>query len=367
MASHSLTKIDQKEYLKKYLSGDKVKKKKKDKKHKKSSSSAVKVKIIDDDINNLDNGQEIDEELLLTGEDAPQIVGEYIEEMPGDSKVPKWKSIVIKDEPDDDREDVGQKESDLWGRKPGVVKIKQEKRSNRSPDNSPPRRKERKRKSSSSSPPRRQRNSSSPHRKSKSDKSPSRRRKHEESPERRHKIKTEPQSPPYRKREHSPAKRQNSRADSWDRSSICLRPLPQRSYRCFFFSSCSSLRLRSSGSSSAASRARRPLRPVERTCTSALRPDTSEDIFWKSTSSCLRLSRVSFCRDWASCKPAFLPSKVFPGFGLWVGGGERLFSDSCFSHRERRGGAAGGGDKLCESFSRFMRVVGEFLRDRVGD
>lgn len=218
MSSHSFPKIDQKEYLKKYLSGDKVKKKKKDKKHKKSSSTAVKVKIIDDDINQVDNGLNIDEELLLGGEDAPQIVGEYIEEKPSEKNVPKWKSIVVKDEPEAERSSNSKNESDLWGRKAGEIKIKQEKRSQRTPDYSPLRRKERKRSESSSSPPRRKRKSVSPQRKSKRDKSMERNSRREESPDIRRKIKTEPVSPPNRRSERSPARKQKGRESSSDNS-----------------------------------------------------------------------------------------------------------------------------------------------------
>ncbi|XP_055908616.1 BUD13 homolog [Eupeodes corollae] len=97
------TKISQKEYLKKYLSGDK-KKKKKDKKLKTKAT----VKIIDDDVHiNQDLG--IDEELLLTGEDAPQIVG--IVNVSGEPAESKWKSfggIKKEEESDDDQNEQKQ-------------------------------------------------------------------------------------------------------------------------------------------------------------------------------------------------------------------------------------------------------------------
>lgn len=83
-------KIDQKEYLRKYLSGDKVKSKKKSKKHVK------RLVVIDDEINNLAVGLPADEEELYLGEDAPQIVAEYIEERPiaaDKREVNKWHCI----------------------------------------------------------------------------------------------------------------------------------------------------------------------------------------------------------------------------------------------------------------------------------
>lgn len=83
-------KVDQKAYLKKYLSGDKAKSKKKHIKHNK------KLLVIDDDINHVDAGLPVDIEELYTGEDAPQIVAEYIEERPKDADkkdVSKWHCI----------------------------------------------------------------------------------------------------------------------------------------------------------------------------------------------------------------------------------------------------------------------------------
>lgn len=136
MSMQNAKNINQKEYLKKYLSGDKEKKKKKkDKKHKKSTQA--KVKIIDDDAHDVNN-EELDEDLLLGGEDAPQIVGEYIEENP-DAFRSKWRNIAVKDEPKTEpnseqngnpehriKQEPADDESDLWGRKASTVKIKQE-------------------------------------------------------------------------------------------------------------------------------------------------------------------------------------------------------------------------------------------------
>ncbi|XP_023161830.2 BUD13 homolog [Drosophila hydei] len=131
MSQQNAKLINQKEYLKKYLSGDKEKKKKKkEKKHKKSAHA--KVKIIDDDAYDANN-EEIDEDLLLGGEDAPQIVGEYIEENP-DAMRSKWRNIAVKDEPKTEAEENGIKrepadeieEANLWGRKASTMKTKQE-------------------------------------------------------------------------------------------------------------------------------------------------------------------------------------------------------------------------------------------------
>uniref|UniRef100_A0A0K8VCG4 BUD13 n=1 Tax=Bactrocera latifrons TaxID=174628 RepID=A0A0K8VCG4_BACLA len=153
MSSHAATKIDQKEYLKKYLSGDKVKKKKKDKKHKKDFGAA-KVKIIDDDVAHDQTQEEFDEELILGGEDAPQIVGEYIEEVSSAANAPKWRSIVVKDEPVEEniRNANSKPQEDLWGPKQIKHKIKDEFSPPRrdknidlhqsTPDNSPQRRKD---------------------------------------------------------------------------------------------------------------------------------------------------------------------------------------------------------------------------------
>lgn len=84
--------LSQKEYLKKYLSGEKHKKKKKSKKSEKN------VKIIDDDCDVL-KPERSDDELILTGEDAPQIVGIIDDRPPGLKTIEdfrrsgKWKSV----------------------------------------------------------------------------------------------------------------------------------------------------------------------------------------------------------------------------------------------------------------------------------
>ncbi|XP_030572057.1 BUD13 homolog [Drosophila novamexicana] len=240
--------INQKEYLKKYLSGDKEKKKKKkEKKHKKSIQA--KVKIIDDDAYDA-NTEEMDEDLLLGGEDAPQIVGEYIEENP-DAIRSKWRNIAVKDEPKTEVEENGDAvhikqepadgDTELWGRKASAIKIKHEqspsnigapaikikleKRSSsreqspahnlkrRTSDQSPPRRRldanqspHGKRRDSDQSPPRRRPNTSQ---------SPPRRRKDtDQSPPRR--SRDADQSPPRRKRDtdQSPPRRRPNKDQS---------------------------------------------------------------------------------------------------------------------------------------------------------
>lgn len=215
MSSHTSTKIDQKEYLKKYLSGDKVKKKKKDKKRKKECGVA-KVKIIDDDVANSQTQEEFDEELILGGEDAPQIVGEYIEEVSHASNAPKWRSIVVKEEPEEETASNtnSKPQEDLWGPKQTKRKIKDQFSPPRNvnknlhqstPDNSPQRRKDRDKASR-----RYTRNNTSPHERSrKSKSSPYRRREKEE----RYSL---DQSPP-RKSEHTPKqthKRRNCTPDN---------------------------------------------------------------------------------------------------------------------------------------------------------
>ncbi|XP_016961562.1 BUD13 homolog [Drosophila biarmipes] len=265
--------IDQKEYLKKYLSGDKEKKKKrKEKKHKKG---AAKVRIIDDDAYDKDD-QEVDEDLLLGGEDAPQIVGEYIEEDPNVRS--KWRNIAVKDEIKEEeggessaaapairiKQEPLDEEQEVWGRKASVARvkdefsptrrIKQEKRSSsrdlsparsrkpskreqsprrrsrdRSPsrrsanssdqspplrgrdaDQSPPRRK---RRDSDQSPPRKARNGNqSPARRRRdSDQSPPRNRKNKKSPTRRRRDSD--QSPARRRRSNSDQSPPRRRAD----------------------------------------------------------------------------------------------------------------------------------------------------------
>ncbi|EDW66905.1 BUD13 homolog [Drosophila virilis] len=262
--------INQKEYLKKYLSGDKEKKKKKkEKKHKKSIQA--KVKIIDDDAYDA-NTEEMDEDLLLGGEDAPQIVGEYIEENP-DAIRSKWRNIAVKDEPKTEVEENGDavhikqepadENAELWGRKASEMKIKQEqspsncdapaikikleKRSSsreqspahnlkrRTSDQSPPRRRldanqsphrqrrdsdhspVRRRRGADQSPPRRGRDvdQSPPRRRRDADQSPPRRRKDaDQSPPRR--GRDADQSPPRRKRDadQSPPRRRANKDQS---------------------------------------------------------------------------------------------------------------------------------------------------------
>ncbi|KAH8404653.1 hypothetical protein KR215_006266 [Drosophila sulfurigaster] len=278
--------INQKEYLKKYLSGDKEgKKKKKHKKHKKTHQT--KVKIIDDDAHD-SNNEEMDEDLLFGGEDAPQIVGEYIEENP-DAVRSKWRNIAVKEpksESDTETNPNERKpttsEDDLWGRKastikikeessppairikeerrsisprersPLAIRIKQEKRSSsREQDQSPTRRIPksplRQRRNSDQSPPRRQRNehqsgarkrtnadSSSPRRRldAEQDQSPVRKRRNlDQSPPRRRRDLD--QSPPRRQKDadQSPPRRRNAADQSPPRRQRAADQSPPRRRR----------------------------------------------------------------------------------------------------------------------------------------
>ncbi|XP_012538663.2 BUD13 homolog isoform X2 [Monomorium pharaonis] len=93
-------KISQKEYLRKYIGGGDEKKKKKKKKLK---TGAKTVKIIDDDVD-LKNMRPIEEgefDILLEGEDAPQIAGIVDERGPVDfTDKTRWKIITENDEGD---------------------------------------------------------------------------------------------------------------------------------------------------------------------------------------------------------------------------------------------------------------------------
>ncbi|KXJ82254.1 hypothetical protein RP20_CCG014825 [Aedes albopictus] len=97
------TKIDQKEYLKRYLSNDKDKKKKKKKKDK--SAGKTNVRIIDaDDFSSTVQHEAIEDEsdLFGLGEEAPQIVG-VIDERPPELKARedfssnKWRKLAADD------------------------------------------------------------------------------------------------------------------------------------------------------------------------------------------------------------------------------------------------------------------------------
>lgn len=93
-------KIDQKEYLKRYLPNDKDKKKKKKKKGKHAVGKST-VKIIDDDEYGSQFHHNVDEsDLFALGEEAPQIVG-IIDERPPELKAKedfstsKWKKLTV--------------------------------------------------------------------------------------------------------------------------------------------------------------------------------------------------------------------------------------------------------------------------------
>uniref|UniRef100_A0A182IJX0 BUD13 homolog n=1 Tax=Anopheles atroparvus TaxID=41427 RepID=A0A182IJX0_ANOAO len=97
------TKIDQKEYLKRYLSNEKEKKKRK-KKEKKAAVAKANVRIIDDDLDlsKLQSIQEDDVDMFGLGEEAPQVVG-IIDERPPELRAKedfgsnKWKVVASTD------------------------------------------------------------------------------------------------------------------------------------------------------------------------------------------------------------------------------------------------------------------------------
>ncbi|CAG9801451.1 unnamed protein product [Chironomus riparius] len=176
-----MSKIDQKEYLKRYLcSDDKLEKKKKKKSKDKTHKIAKKtVKIIDDDATAFMKNDEVDEgDLYATNEEAPQIVG-FIDE--------RSASVIMKQE---------YEESGMWkslNNHKNEIPIRSKKDSSPSRiktiDESPPRKN---RRHSDESPPRKNRRHS--------DESPPRKnRKHsDESPPRNNKRYSD-ESPPRRK------------------------------------------------------------------------------------------------------------------------------------------------------------------------
>uniref|UniRef100_A0A1B0GK13 BUD13 homolog n=1 Tax=Lutzomyia longipalpis TaxID=7200 RepID=A0A1B0GK13_LUTLO len=223
-------KIDQKEYLKKYLSNDVGKEKKK--KKKKRPITGQSVTIIDDDVDvsKIQHLHDDELEVLNTGEDAPQVVG-VIDERPPELRAQdfknssKWKLIA-----DDNGFESSLTVQEL-DRKSGRIekssKGKREYRSrskkdNSSPDLSPVRHR---RKSGSQSPPRRRKSSDlSPKRKRSPDLSPRRKRSPDLSPRRRRRSSSTPHrrnssdlSPERRKSRNS--KRRKSSSSSTKSSS----------------------------------------------------------------------------------------------------------------------------------------------------
>ncbi|XP_035784748.1 BUD13 homolog [Anopheles albimanus] len=153
------TKIDQKEYLKRYLSNDKEKKKKK-KKDKKSIGKAT-VRIIDDDVDfsKIETVQDGEVDLFALGEEAPQVVG-IIDERPPELRAKedfssnKWKVVAS-----NDGFDSTLQVHDVSGRPTGP-KSSNGRTGRAAPpdsDESPPRKS---RRDSDNSPPRRRRNDS---------------------------------------------------------------------------------------------------------------------------------------------------------------------------------------------------------------
>lgn len=184
------TKIDQKEYLKRYLSNDKDKKKKKKKKDK-SAGKGANVRIIDADDFSSHVQHEIEDEsdLLALGEEAPQIVG-IIDERPPELKAKedfsssKWKKLSADD-------------GDRWGTVDLVgSSVNQSSRSRRrNSDESPPRKGKRVPEPDASPP----RKSQGKGRRGSIDESPPRRKKSS-------KRRDSDESPPRRK-ESSPGRR----------------------------------------------------------------------------------------------------------------------------------------------------------------
>lgn len=141
--------INQKEYLKKYLSGKKDKKKKKRRKDVVSD----RVRIIDDDVDLSKIATEDNEDLYGPNEDAPQIVG-VIDDRPMHMRIDDyrksnmWRPLGAADDPDEagtenlvtksDREIVMTffKNESLGVKR---NKVKRSSKSHRSKDNSPPR------------------------------------------------------------------------------------------------------------------------------------------------------------------------------------------------------------------------------------
>ncbi|XP_059620074.1 BUD13 homolog [Phlebotomus argentipes] len=201
------TKINQKEYLKKYLSGDVGAEKKK--KKKKRPVVGQTVKIIDDDVDvsKMEQFRENDLELFTTGEDAPQVVG-VIDERPPELRAldfknnTKWK--VISDDNGYESSLTIQQLDRESGRveKSHTSKHSVSKKRRSSTDSSPVRRK----RTPDLSPERRRSRDSSPDRRRKKspDLSPDRRRKKSPdlSPDRRRKK--SPDLSPDRRRRKSP-------------------------------------------------------------------------------------------------------------------------------------------------------------------
>uniref|UniRef100_A0A182WDB1 BUD13 homolog n=1 Tax=Anopheles minimus TaxID=112268 RepID=A0A182WDB1_9DIPT len=238
------TKIDQKEYLKRYLSNDKDKKKKKKKKDKKVAKPGN-VVIVDDDLDltELQRRMDADEtDLFGLDEEAPLVVG-IIDERPPELRAKedfsstKWKAVATNDSFDSMLQQTTRKNV---SRPPRSGSHRQRKDSDESPprrrskekdtfrgkakavdsDESPPRKpssSKRRNQDSDESPPRK-RNSKERHtRRDDSDASPPRRRKQREdsdpSPPRKHRQNDSDESPP-RRREDKASERRKHRRDS---------------------------------------------------------------------------------------------------------------------------------------------------------
>ncbi|XP_049296874.1 BUD13 homolog [Anopheles funestus] len=245
------TKIDQKEYLKRYLSNDKDKKKKKKKKDKKAAKPGN-VVIVDDDLDLTELQKRIDaDETDLFGldEEAPLVVG-IIDERPPeliakeDFNSTKWKAVATTNSFDSMLQQSNRTERSQTDRKYSSPPLKSvSNRQRKDSDESPPRRRSKERKpkradsdespprksavgkskrhaeDSDESPPRSRRSKEKERHKRRedSDASPPRKRKEREdsdpSPPRKHRQKDSDESPP-RRREDNASERFKHRRDS---------------------------------------------------------------------------------------------------------------------------------------------------------
>ncbi|XP_050080620.1 BUD13 homolog [Anopheles maculipalpis] len=245
-------KIDQKEYLKRYLSNDKDKKKKKKKKDKKATKPGN-VVIVDDDLDLSELQKRIDaDETDLFGldEEAPLVVG-IIDERPPELRAKedfsstKWKAVA-------NSFDAMLRESNRADSPPGNGVNRRRKDSDESPprrrskekeslwgkarrddsDESPPRKgasgkADRRGKDSDESPPGRRSKDKDSYgarergrrgRREDSDESPPRKRKQREDadpgPSRKHRVNDSDESPPRRRKDDKGAERNRNRRDS---------------------------------------------------------------------------------------------------------------------------------------------------------
>ncbi|XP_053668839.1 BUD13 homolog [Anopheles marshallii] len=244
------TKIDQKEYLKRYLSNDKDKKKKKKKKDKKAGKPGN-VVIVDDDLDltELQRRMDADEtDLFGLDEEAPLVVG-IIDERPPelrakeDFSTTKWKAVATTDSFDSMLQQTSRADKSHTKRKSVSPPSRSvSRRQRKDSDESPPRRRSKEREKGKSrradsdeSPPRKLSVSKSNRHKHDSDESPPRKRRSKERQARREDSDTSPprkrgqrddsdtspprkqrpndsdESPPRRKEDKAPERRKHRR------------------------------------------------------------------------------------------------------------------------------------------------------------